>query len=312
MSRLSTQESILRVLRELVPGVVAGELDTDGRMLRWVEAGTGQPTVILDSALGEPGTLAWASVMPEVAQHARVIAYDRAGIGTSDPAPQVTVDSEVADLIALAAQAGDGGCVLVGHSWGGLLAQLVALRRPDLVAGLVLVDPADENYWLSVPAEVHAQARQAATMLEKLRAKDEHASMVTGVFGDFARLLTDSPQLQAAIMDAYVASYSDRSQVAMVRLEGEVLLSSAALISAIRDAIDLPDVPLVVLSATRTDSSTPMSFRQQWTEMQAELAAAVPGGQHIVLADTSHAINQEQPRAIADAILSVLSQATAP
>jgi pimeloyl-ACP methyl ester carboxylesterase len=37
-----------------------------------------------------------------------------------------------------------GPCVLAGHSWGGILVQLLAFRRPDLAAGLVLVDPGHE------------------------------------------------------------------------------------------------------------------------------------------------------------------------
>jgi hypothetical protein len=78
-------------------------------MLRWVEAGTGQPTVVLDAALGEPGTLAWAGVLPEVAQRTRRIACDRAGIGTSDPAEPLTLDTEIADLAAIASHAGDYG-----------------------------------------------------------------------------------------------------------------------------------------------------------------------------------------------------------
>ena len=36
-------------------------------------------------------------------------------------------------------------CVLAGHSWGGILVQLLAFRRPDLAAGLVLVDPGHEG-----------------------------------------------------------------------------------------------------------------------------------------------------------------------
>jgi pimeloyl-ACP methyl ester carboxylesterase len=35
--------------------------------------------------------------------------------------------------------------VLAGHSWGGVLVQLRAFRRPDLAAGLVLVDPGHEE-----------------------------------------------------------------------------------------------------------------------------------------------------------------------
>lgn len=306
MNGLATQAQVMRALRELVPGVTPGEMSRNGRMLRWVEAGAGQATVVLDAALGEPGTLAWAGVLPEVAQRTRTIAYDRAGIGTSDPASPLTLETEVADLSALATQAGDGGCVLVGHSWGGLLAQLVALRQPGLVAGMILVDPADETYWESLPSQVHLENQQTWTTLEELHAKGEHAPMITGVFGDFARQLTSSPQVQALIQDAYVASYSSRSQVEMVRLENQLLTSSTPAISAIRGTTALPDVPLVIFSAAKTVTGTPADYRERFTRLHAQLAASVPGGRHVVLADTSHAVNQEEPHAIAEAINSVI------
>ena len=127
---------VLQVLGEFVPGVAVGQLSRGGRMLRWAEAGSGSPVVIMDAALGEPGTMAWAAVMPRIARQGRVMAYDRAGLGLSDPADPLTLDTSVGDLAALAAHAGSG-CILVGHSWSGLLAQLVALRTPELVAGLV-------------------------------------------------------------------------------------------------------------------------------------------------------------------------------
>jgi pimeloyl-ACP methyl ester carboxylesterase len=44
-----------------------------------------------------------------------------------------------------------GPCVLAGHSWGGVLVQLLAFRRPDLVAGLVLVDPGHEEMESGLP-----------------------------------------------------------------------------------------------------------------------------------------------------------------
>lgn len=75
-------------------------------MLRWVEAGSGSPAVIMDAAPGEPGTLAWAGVIPEVARHSRVIAYDRADLDLSDPADPLTLDTWTGDLAALAAHAG--------------------------------------------------------------------------------------------------------------------------------------------------------------------------------------------------------------
>jgi pimeloyl-ACP methyl ester carboxylesterase len=65
----------------------------------------------------------------------------------------------------------------------------------------------------------------------------------------------------------------------------------------------MPDVPVVVFSAT---IGTPGDQREKWTSLHADLAEAVPGGRHIVLADTDHAINQERPAEIAEAILRVI------
>ena len=67
-------------LRELVPGGVRrGELRRGDRVLRYVEAGAGPATVILDAGAAEPGSLAWAGVLPGLLARARLIAYDRAG-----------------------------------------------------------------------------------------------------------------------------------------------------------------------------------------------------------------------------------------
>ena len=98
---------VVKVLGELVPGGVRrGDLQRGSRTLRWVEAGSGGPAVVFDAALGEPGSLAWAGVLPAVAELTRVIAYDRAGVGASDPVSPLTVEGEVADLAALLGRAG--------------------------------------------------------------------------------------------------------------------------------------------------------------------------------------------------------------
>ena len=90
--------------------------------------------------------------MPLLAPHVRVAAYDRAGLGGSDPAPGLTViDRQVDDLASVITGLGAGPCVLAGHSWGGILVQLLAFRRPDLAAGLVLVDPGHEEMESHLP-----------------------------------------------------------------------------------------------------------------------------------------------------------------
>jgi pimeloyl-ACP methyl ester carboxylesterase len=114
-----------------------------GRMqLRLSCVGQGSPTVVIDAGLGE-GLDAWASVQTQIAAFTRVCAYDRAGVGKSGPGPKPRTSRQmVTELRALLSAAQiDGPYVLVGHSLGGLNAQLYAIEHPDEVAGLVLVDP---------------------------------------------------------------------------------------------------------------------------------------------------------------------------
>src|ERR1700748_1810560 len=93
--------------------------------------------------------------MPLLAPHVRVAAYDRAGLGGSAPAPGlVTIDRQVGDLASVITGLAAGPCVLAGHSWGGVLVQLLAFRRPDLVAGLVLVDPGHEEMDSELPLPI--------------------------------------------------------------------------------------------------------------------------------------------------------------
>lgn len=107
--------------------------------------GTG-PTVVMDAGLGE-SSLTWWSVMPQVAQGARVCVFDRPGYGWSDPGRRsASARDQNDELHALLHRAGvPPPYVLVGHSLGGAYAYGYAQRYPDEVAGLVLVDPGDAS-----------------------------------------------------------------------------------------------------------------------------------------------------------------------
>jgi len=238
-------------------------------------------------------------VMPMVAARTRVVAYDRAGIGASDPVSPLTLGAQVGDLTAMIREAGNGRCVVVAHSWGGLLAQLVALRHPELIAGLVLVDPADEKYLAALPPE---ELQHGITLGERIleqHANGELADTVRDTFGFFARRLTNDQQVQALILDAHVWCYARQSQARMVRDEHRLVIESLPRIRQSRAGRTLPNIPVVVFSAT---TGRPQQEREMWTGFHADLAASVPGGKHIVLADTSHAINQERAAEISETI----------
>src|SRR6266704_1682958 len=116
LGRPPVDDLVIQVLGKLMPdGVRRGELRRDHRTLRWEEAGPGGPTVVFDASLGEPGSLSWAGVLPIVAARARVVAYDRAGLGASDPVSPLTLETQIGDLTAVLQQAGNGPCIVVGH-----------------------------------------------------------------------------------------------------------------------------------------------------------------------------------------------------
>jgi pimeloyl-ACP methyl ester carboxylesterase len=124
-----------------VPGDPGLEYEVHGNYLYLVCAGHGSPTVVLEAGLGEDHR-DWSLVQPELAQTTRVCSYDRAGLGLSQLAPKRHTALEKArDLHGLLEAAGvDGPFVLVGHSYGGMLARVYAAAYPKDVAGLVLLD----------------------------------------------------------------------------------------------------------------------------------------------------------------------------
>ena len=118
--------------------------ELDGRRLRYVLAGpaAARPTIVLEhGAFGCASD--WQVVQDRLAAKGlKSLAYDRAGLGHSDPGPTPRDGHAiVADLAALLDALGEAEpVVLVGHSMGGLMVRLFALTHPRRVLGLVLVD----------------------------------------------------------------------------------------------------------------------------------------------------------------------------
>jgi pimeloyl-ACP methyl ester carboxylesterase len=119
-------------------------VDIGGRSLHLVCAGpsSGHPTVWFES--GAFGIAAdWAEVQRQLTELGmRSCAYDRAGLGQSDPGPAPRDSRAIAaDLEALIARSGETRpFIFVGHSMAGLHVRLYAVTHPEQVVGVVLVD----------------------------------------------------------------------------------------------------------------------------------------------------------------------------
>ncbi len=121
--------------------------------------GTGRPPLVLVHGLGG-SHLNWDLLAPRLTDRARVLAVDLPGFGLSAPTRHpATVRRNVRLLARFVEDVADPPVVLVGNSMGGLVSLLVAARRPELVAGLALLDPA-----LPAPARVLGSPTTAMTL----------------------------------------------------------------------------------------------------------------------------------------------------
>src|SRR5215217_6196876 len=114
--------------------------------------GEGSPTVILEAAnLGMSAH--WVRVQQQLAATTHVCSYDRAGLGWSERGPEPRDARQISsELHTLLKGAGtEDSYVLVGHSYGGLYAQMYAAQYRDEAAGVVLVDSSHPEQFTRSP-----------------------------------------------------------------------------------------------------------------------------------------------------------------
>jgi len=140
-------------------------LDIAGARLHLHQMGRSGPPVILESGIGAT-CLNWTAVQTQASKFARVASYDRASLGWSDsrkgPRSAARMVEELHGLLAAGGIAGP--YVIVGHSFGGLLARMYAARYPDQVAGLVLIDPLPPSDWLRLTETQKRMLHHAVTL----------------------------------------------------------------------------------------------------------------------------------------------------
>jgi pimeloyl-ACP methyl ester carboxylesterase len=134
-------------------------LAVNGQHLHLETIGEFGPTIVFEAGLGNDSTT-WKLVAGPVSRFARVVLYDRAGLGQSLPITKttssVTADDVATHLHALLAAADiKPPYILVGHSLGGLYVQMFARKYPGDVSGVVLLDSSSPT----APSELKTRAR---------------------------------------------------------------------------------------------------------------------------------------------------------
>lgn len=297
-----------------------GELvAVDGpRRLNLACMGQGSPTVLFDTGQGD-STLVWRLVQGDVAKLTRACAYDRAGIGYSDPRNGASdAKAIVADIHALLIAAKIRTPILyVAHSGSGLYGVLLEATHPADLAGAVLVEPAFADQWNSISkAGTAAGAPQAASdaLLAALRAQlprmRECAALPPPLPDDCARNDSRLPSDLAALKKA---QNSRPSYLLTKASEVESFQNSKDDLSLDQKELEAApasfgDKPLIVLTRGKevgnpgftTEQSAAMN--RAWKAGHEKLAALSTRGIDIVVPDSSHYIQYDQPQVVIDAI----------
>jgi pimeloyl-ACP methyl ester carboxylesterase len=284
-----------------------GEMvDVGGHSLHlYCRGEAGASTVVMDSGLG--GTvLDWQLVQPELAKSMRVCTYDRAGMGWSDPGHQPRTSQQIVkELHTVLGNAGvTGPYVLVGHSFGGTNMQVYASQYPDEVAGMVLVDSALEDE----KAVALTQSHQPSPLLMKIYATIGLTRLPYTLGGETSGLT--SPELE----DEQAAISSHRKHIFAVADETSSLEESFD--ENRTDPMSLGDKPLMVLTAGSVQlKGTGLSGEQVTlidklhSESQAALTRRSENAKQIIVEESGHYIQVEQPDLVIDTIRQVVEAA---
>jgi pimeloyl-ACP methyl ester carboxylesterase len=279
-------------------------IDVGGRRLHVICEGAGRPTVIFESS-GLGNSTSSAAVRAEIRSRARTCAYDRVGMGWSDPGPRNLSAGVLADdLERLLDRAALGPpYVLVPASIGGFTSELFARRHADRVAGLVFVDAADSGMAEDAAPKLDALANQVRLLC---------------LAGPAARLgvlrLLDPLQLRRQSSEA-------AAQTIALTYRAEPLDTVCSMLRGMQKSLDelqaapplAPDVPLVVLSHERPEGFLPAPYDAElaplepvWRELQQKLARRSTRGTWRVVPNSGHLIAASQPHAVAAAIVEIL------
>jgi pimeloyl-ACP methyl ester carboxylesterase len=279
--------------------------DVDGRRLWMDRAGAGRPAVVFAPGAGSVA-LDFLLVHQRVAEMTTSVLYDRGGTGWSEniELPR-SADEVIEELRAVLQISGvRAPYLLVGHSLGALYVQRFAQRFPAEVAGLLLLDPAHEDWDLYMPEHLKIANNQPAD--------SEMPDLPEGFIAEyrtiFADVFNEFPEpVRAMLIDKH---FSPERLLTGFR-EGTNVLS---LFDELRSGGPRPDVPLIILSGTAIDRAQTLfasesQLREQIDGSQRLYHAmiATAGGEHRILDGASHpTIPMTRPDAVAQAVADLL------
>lgn len=292
----------------------------DGRKMNMVCVGHGSPTVVFEQGSGA-NILTWQKVVEPVSKFTRSCFYDRAGYGYSDPSGRASSAANATqDLHALLLRSGERRpVILVGHSLGGLYATLYADQYYADVAGLVLIEPSfaqqDKDEEPIDRAKDEIGFKDSTSQLRRCAALARLGKLALETHEEcFAFAPNRTAQEKEFLTYQYIRP--DRYEALASEVEsqhsadGRSDVNSRQEIAARRSFGRKPVIVLTAAEAvdpkaTPAERATSSRLWRSWKAGHDKLAARSGRGMSVVVSNTGHFVQLDQPQAVIDAVKKV-------
>jgi pimeloyl-ACP methyl ester carboxylesterase len=254
-------------------------VNVGGHKLHARVVGSGEQTAVIEIGIGESDRV-WGDVIAALAPSHRVVTYDRAGYGQSEPGPTPRDADRVAGELAtlLEALPVEPPFVLAAHSLGATNALVYTVDHPERVAGLVILD---------MPPLGFITGERFPNLVEM-------AEQMTASFRRDAAGARDAGDTGTATFLETIAS------------EHEAMFGTTARRLATIES--LGDVPLVVMGSGVPNpqfGDSAASFQEFWRESSEALAELSSRGRFVFVEHSTHDLPGEATDAVVEAIRSV-------
>jgi pimeloyl-ACP methyl ester carboxylesterase len=273
-----------------------------------------RPVVVIIHGFG-CNSLEWGTVQTALAKTHTVMSYDRVlyatGRSLKQPRSARVLVAELEELLDKAVPNPSTPLVLIGHSYGGLLAQVFAMRHAGRVAGLVLIDPAHEKQWHSLPRDFVLAFRSTPIIFSLFRAcAPLGMARYFNWLGlmNFPPLFLYDPEARKKAAELYSQSHIWR------RVADELSGCNVAFEQMPEDRVRYelpPGLPIrLIIAGHRKYSPTlnPDGVTRAFLSLHADLLQR-PNCHLIMANDSDHWIHLQQPNLVIDAAADLLSLA---
>jgi pimeloyl-ACP methyl ester carboxylesterase len=240
-----------------------------------IEGQSSGPTLVFTHYWGGSAST-WDEVVRRLPSEQATVRFDQRGWGTSRELPgPYHLDQLADDLVRVVEECVAGPFVLVGHSMGGKVSQLVAARRPARLVGLVLVAP--------------APALPAAVVTEEYRQGLSHAYDSPETVGNaldhvLTAVAVSQPVRDAVVRDSLAASADARTEWPLRGIAQDITKEARHI-----------ETPVTVLAGEHDKVEPPNVLREC-------LLPYVPHATMTTVPGVGHLLPLEAPEAVADAL----------